>query len=84
MRPNTIIIVDLQATVVPVVVVLVLETTVGVMVVKEVQVHRVRATMVHVRGMHGTLLVVGVLVRKVTVETVPVVVILHGETVVMV
>ena len=83
MRPNTIITQDLPVMVVPVVVVLVLETTVGVMVVKEVQVHRVRATMVHVRVIIGIPLVVGVLVRKVTVETVPVVLIID-HTVVMV
>ena len=43
----------------------------------------VRAMMVPDRGMHGTLLVVGVLVRKVTVEMVQTIVILYGETVVM-
>ena len=39
--------------------------------------------MVHVRVIIGTLVVVGVLVRKVTVEMVQTIVILYGETVVM-
>tara|TARA_B100000427_G_scaffold90047_1_gene74359 strand:+ start:398 stop:610 length:213 start_codon:yes stop_codon:yes gene_type:complete len=69
--------------VVPVVVVLVVELRMEITVVKEVQVYRVRATMVHVRVIIGILLVVGVLVRKVTVETVPVVLIIN-HTVVMV
>tara|TARA_B100000131_G_scaffold293722_1_gene309281 strand:+ start:14 stop:280 length:267 start_codon:yes stop_codon:yes gene_type:complete len=75
-RPNTIITQDLQVTVVPVVVVLVVELRMEITVVKEVQVYRVRATMVHVRVIIGIPLVVGVLVRKVTVETVPVVLII--------
>tara|TARA_B100001564_G_scaffold349832_1_gene353455 strand:- start:14 stop:229 length:216 start_codon:yes stop_codon:yes gene_type:complete len=69
--------------VVPAVVVLVVELRIQVKVVKEVQVYRVRATMVHVRVIIGTLVVVGVLVRKVTVEMVQTIVILYGETVVM-
>ena len=82
-RPNTIIVVDLQVMAVPVVVVLVVELRMEITVVKEVQVYRVRATMVHVRVIIGIPLVVGVLVRKVTVETVPVVLIID-HTVVMV
>ncbi len=83
MRPNTIIIVDLRVMAVPVVVVLVVELRMEITVVKEVQVYRVRATMVPVRVIIGTLVVVGVLVRRVTVEMVQTIVILYGETVVM-
>ena len=82
-RPNTIMTQDLQVTVVPVVVVLVVELRMEITVVKEVQVYRVRATTVHVRVIIGIPLAVGVLVRKVTVETVPVVLIID-HTVVMV
>ena len=73
MRPNTIILVDLQVTVVPVVVVLVLEVRTEIAVVKEVRVHRVRATTVPVRVIIGTPEVVVVPVVRVTVETVKVV-----------
>ena len=83
MLPNTIITLDLQVTVVPAVVVLVVDFRMEITVVKEVQVYRVRATMVHVRVIIGTLLVVVVRVRRVTVETVPVVLIIN-HTVVMV
>ena len=82
-RPNTIITQDLPVMVVLAVVVLVVELRMEITVVKEVQVYRVRATMVHVRVIIGIPLVVGVLVRKVTVETVPVVLIID-HTVVMV
>ena len=82
MRPNTIITQDLQVTVVLVVVVLVVETRMGVMVVKEVQVRRVRATTVPDQGIHGTPEVVVVPVVRVTVETVKVVIIID-HTVVM-
>jgi hypothetical protein len=68
--------IDLQVMVVPVVVVPVVELRVGVTVVKEVRVQRVRATMVPDRGIIGTPQVVAVLVRKVTVETVLVVLML--------
>tara|TARA_B100001564_G_scaffold349832_1_gene353456 strand:- start:1403 stop:1615 length:213 start_codon:yes stop_codon:yes gene_type:complete len=67
--------------VVPVVVVPVVEFRVGVTVVKEVRVQRDRATMVHVRGMHGTPQVVVVLVVKVTVEMVKVVKIINHTAV---
>tara|TARA_Y100000996_G_scaffold234657_1_gene184568 strand:+ start:222 stop:491 length:270 start_codon:yes stop_codon:yes gene_type:complete len=81
--PNTIITQDLQVTVVPVVVVLVVELRMEITVVKEVQVRRVKVTMVRDRVIIGTPVVVGVLVRKVTVEMVQTIVILYGETVVM-
>ena len=83
MRPNTIITLDPQVMAVPVVAVLVVELRTEIAVVKEVQVRRVRATMVPVRVIIGTLVVVGVLVRRVTVEMVQTIVILYGETVVM-
>jgi len=81
--PNTIITLDLQVMVVPAVVVLVVELRTEITVVKEVQVRRVRAMTVRDRGIIGTLVVVGVLVRRVTVEMVQTIVILYGETVVM-
>tara|TARA_B100001758_G_C17998141_1_gene396602 strand:+ start:15 stop:284 length:270 start_codon:yes stop_codon:yes gene_type:complete len=81
--PNTIITQDLQVTVVPVVVVLVVELRMEITVVKEVQVRRVKVTMVRDRVIIGTPVVVGVPVRKVTVEMVQTIVILYGETVVM-
>ena len=70
--------------VVPVVVVPVVELRVEITVVKEVRERRDKVSTVPDRGFIGTLVVVGVPVRKVTVETVLVVVIVHGETVVMV
>ena len=83
MRLAITITIDLRVTVVPVVVVQVVELRMEITVVKEVRVQRDRATMVHVRVIIGIPLVVGVLVRKVTVETVPVVLIID-HTVVMV
>jgi hypothetical protein len=83
-RPNTIITLDLPVTVVPVVVVPVLEPRMGIMAVKEVRVHQVRVTTVHDLEIIGTPVVVEVLVRKVTDETVQTIVLLYGETVVMV
>jgi hypothetical protein len=70
--------------VVLVVVVPVVEIQTGVTVVKEVRVHQVRVTTVPDRGIIGTPVVVGVPVRKVTDETVQTIVLLYGETVVMV
>ena len=84
MRPNTIIIVDPRVTVVLAAVVPVVELQVEIMVVKEVRVYQVRDTTVRDRVIPGTPVVVGVLVRKVTVEMVVVIVLLYGETVVMV
>jgi hypothetical protein len=83
-RPNTIIIQDLPVTVVPVVVVPVVEPQTGVTVVKEVRGRRDKVSMVHDLEFIGTPVVVGVPVRWVMAETVLVVVIVHGETVVMV
>ena len=83
MRPNTIIIQDLPVTVVQVVVVPVVELQMEVTVAKEVRVHQVRDTTVPDQVIIGTPVVVGVPVRKVTVETVLVVLILN-HTVVMV
>jgi hypothetical protein len=82
-RPPTTITIDLRVTVVLVVVDPVLEPRTGVMVVKEVRVHQVRDTTVPDQGIIGIKVVVGVPVRKVTVETVLVVLILN-HTVVMV
>jgi len=82
-RPPTTITIDLRVMVVLVVVVPVVELRMGIMGVKEVRVHQVRDTTVPDRGLPGTLPVVGVPVRKVTVETVLVVLILN-HTVVMV
>ena len=82
-RPNTIIIVDPRVTVVLVVVVPVVELQAEITVVKEVRGHRVRDTTVPDRETTGTPQVVGVPVRRVTVETVPVVLIIN-HTVVMV
>ncbi len=72
-RPNTIILVDLQVTVVLVVVVLVVEVRMEVTVVKEVRVRRVRVTTVPDRVIIGTPEVVVVPVARVTVETAKVV-----------
>ena len=83
MRPLTTIPIDLRVTVVLVVVVPVVEPRTGVMAVKEVRVHQVRDTTVPDQVIIGIQLVVGVPVRKVTVETVLVVLILN-HTVVMV
>jgi hypothetical protein len=83
-RPNTIIIQDLPVTVVPVVVVPVVEIRTEVTAAKEVRGRRDKVSMVHDLEVIGTPVVVGVPVRWVTVETVLVVVILYGETVVMV
>jgi hypothetical protein len=83
-RPNTIIIQDLPVTVVPVVVVRVVEIRMEILEVKEVRVHQVRVTTVHDLEIIGTPVVVEVLVRKVTDETVQTIVLLYGETVVMV
>tara|TARA_B100001769_G_scaffold181560_1_gene143494 strand:+ start:143 stop:373 length:231 start_codon:yes stop_codon:yes gene_type:complete len=69
--------IDLQVTVVPVVVVLVVELRAGVMAVKEVRVHQVRDTTVPDQVIIGIKVVVGVPVRKVTVETGLVVLILN-------
>ena len=69
--------IDLRVTVVPVVVVPVVETRVGVMVVKEVRVRRVRATMVPDQGIHGTPQAVVVPVGWVTVDPVKVVIMLE-------
>jgi hypothetical protein len=82
-RPPTTIPIDLRVTVVLVVVVPVVEARTGVMAVKEVRVHQVRDTTVPDQGVTGTPLVVEVPVRKVTDETVLVVLILN-HTVVMV
>ncbi len=76
MRLHITITIDLRVTVVPVVVVPVVELRVGVTVVKEVRVHRVRATMVPDRGIIGTPQVVEVPVVWVTAETVKVVLML--------
>jgi hypothetical protein len=67
----------LPGMVVPVVVVPVVETRMGVMVVKEVGGCRVRVTMVRDRGIHGTPVVVGVPMGRVMVETVKVVIIIN-------
>tara|TARA_B100001769_G_scaffold232552_1_gene195609 strand:+ start:86 stop:331 length:246 start_codon:yes stop_codon:yes gene_type:complete len=75
--------IDLPVMVVPVVVVLVVDFRVEVTVVKEVRGHQVRDTTVPDQVLIGTPLVVEVPVRKVTVETVLVVLILN-HTVVMV
>jgi hypothetical protein len=68
-RPNTIILQDLPVTVVQVVVVPVVELQMEVTVAKEVRVHQVRDTTVPDQVIIGTPVVVGVPVRKVTVET---------------
>tara|TARA_B100001996_G_scaffold371517_1_gene346938 strand:+ start:536 stop:802 length:267 start_codon:yes stop_codon:yes gene_type:complete len=65
--------INLPVTVVPVVVVLVVQVRMGVLVVKEARVRRVRATMVPVRVIIGTPQAVVVPVAWVTVETVKVV-----------
>ncbi len=77
MRVVTTIMIDLPVMVVPVVVVPVVELQMGITVVKEVRGHQVRDTTVPDRGIIGTLPVVVVPVRKVTVETVLVVLILN-------
>ena len=76
MRPNTIITLDLQVTVVLAVVVLVAVVLILLMVVKEVRVRRVRATTVPDRGIHGIPVAVVVPVARVMVETVKVVLII--------
>ena len=83
MRLVTTLTIDLPVTVVPVVVDLVVELQVEVMVVKEVRVHQVKDTTVPDQVLIGIKVVVGVPVRKVTVETVLVVKIIN-HTVVMV
>jgi hypothetical protein len=70
-----------QVTVVPVVVVLVVDLRVGVTVVKEVRVRRDRVTTVPDRGLHGTPVVVVVPVVWVTAETVKVVKIINHTAV---
>ena len=69
--------IDLRVTVVPVVVVPVVETRVGVMVVKEVRVRRVKVITVPDQGIHGTPQAAAVPVVWVTVETVKVVIIVE-------
>tara|TARA_B000000477_G_C6048850_1_gene209249 strand:+ start:234 stop:500 length:267 start_codon:yes stop_codon:yes gene_type:complete len=69
--------IDLRVTVVPVVVVPVGETRMGVMVVIEVRVRQVRATMVPDQGIHGTPQVVVVPVGWVMVDPVKVVIIVE-------
>jgi hypothetical protein len=70
-----------QVTVVPVVVVLVVDLRMGVTVVKEVRVRRDRVTTVPDRGLHGTPVVVVVPVVWVTAETVKVVKIINHTAV---
>jgi hypothetical protein len=66
-RPNTIITLDLPVTVVLVAVVLVVEIQTILMAVKGVRVHLVKVSTVLDRVMIGTPVVVGVLVKRVTV-----------------
>ena len=77
MRPLTTILIDLPVMVVLAAVVPVVELRMEVTAVKEVRVHQVRDTTVPDRGIIGIQLVVGVPVRKVTVETVLVVIIIN-------
>ena len=83
MRPPTTITIDPQVMVVLAAVVPVVDLHLEVMVVKEVRGRQDKVSMVRDQGLHGTPLVAGVPVRRGTVETVRVVLILN-HTVVMV
>ena len=72
-RPPTTITIDLPVMVVPVAVDPVVEPRMEVTAVKEVRVRRDKVLMVRDREITGTQVVVVVQVRRVTVETVPVV-----------